>query len=147
MRTLHIRIESEDENWERVHKLAHRIEAGEKIRPEEGLTFTDLQTFLTSMTPRRLETTFQLNNLGPSSIRALAKAVSRDYKSIYQDVQKVIELGLIAKREDGLIEAPYDRIVTDLRFTAPRKSRSNQTALLDGGRNEARKKRVRLERT
>ena len=99
------------------------------------------------MTPRRLETTFQLNNLGPSSIRALAKAVSCDYKSIYQDVQKLIELGLIEKREDGLIEAPYDRIVTDLRFTAPRKSRSNQAALLDGGRNEARKKRVRLERT
>jgi len=88
-----------------------------------------------------------LNEYGPSSIRKLSLILGRDYKTVYQDVRTLLELGIIQKREDGLIEAPYDRIVTDLRFTAPRKSRSNQTALLDGGRNEARKKRVRLERT
>lgn len=147
MKTLHIRIESEDENWDRIHKLVHRIDAGERIRTEEGLTFTDMQTFLTSITPRRWEAAFALNELGPTSIRALAKAVTRDYKSVYQDVQKLIELGLIRKRDDGLIEAPYERIVTDLRLAPPRKSASNQPALLHGGRNEARKKRVRLERT
>ena len=147
MRTLHIRIESEDDNWERVHKLARRIDASEKLRPEEGLTFTDMQTFLTSITPRRLEAAFALNDLGPSSIRALAKAVSRDYKSVYQDVHKLIELGLILKRDDGQIEAPYDRIITDMRFPKPPKKALDQPALLNRGRNEARKKRVRLERT
>ena len=27
-------------------------------------------------------------------------------------------LGLIVKREDGLVEAPYDRIISDIRMAA-----------------------------
>jgi predicted transcriptional regulator len=146
MRTLHIRLESEKESWERLQRVARQIDAGQKIRAQEGLSFTDMATYLASITSRRLEAAFMLKELGPSSIRALAKAVGRDYKSVHQDVQKLSELGLIEKRDDGLIKAPYDRIVTDLRFTNPTKQRSHQPALLDSSRNEARKKRVRLER-
>jgi predicted transcriptional regulator len=52
------------------------------------------------------------------SIRALSKDLERDYKSVHGDVSKLMELGLIIKRDDGKIEAPYDRIISDIRMAA-----------------------------
>ncbi len=146
MRTLNIRLENEEESWNRLQGLAKQIDAGHSVVPSEGISFHDMGTYFSTITPRRLDAALRLRGLGPSSIRTLAKEVSRDYKSIHQDVQKLIELGMIIKRDDGLIEAPYDRIVIDMRFNQPVAARSHQPALLDGRRNEARKKRVRLER-
>lgn len=147
MRTLNIRLENEEESWNRLQGLAKQIDAGQSVVPSEGISFHDMGTYFATITPRRLDAALRLRGLGPSSIRALAKEVSRDYKSIHQDVQKLIELGMIIKREDGLIEAPYDRILIDMRFAnRPIANQSDQPALLDSRRNEARKKRVRLER-
>jgi predicted transcriptional regulator len=147
MRTLHIRIEEHESAIDRLRRAARKIDAGVSIRTLEGISFATIESCLSAITPRRLALASQLNENGPLSIRKLSTIAGRDYKTVYQDVQKLIELGLIEKREDGLIEAPYDRIVTDMRFTKPSKKALDQSALFNRRSNEARKKRVRLERT
>ena len=117
-RTLHIRIESTDELFDRARAVARKIDRGEHRNYGEHLSFTDIQTYLASLTPKRLELLAALNKGGASSIRALSKLIERDYKSVYQDVKMLMELGLIIKRDDGLIEAPYDRIISDIRMAA-----------------------------
>jgi predicted transcriptional regulator len=117
-RTLHIRIESTDELFDRARVVARKIDKGEHRNYGEHLSFTDMQTYLASLTPKRLELLASLNKSGPLSIRALSKAIERDYKSVHQDVKMLMNLGLIVKRDDGLIEAPYDRIISDIRMAA-----------------------------
>ncbi|MDB5640934.1 MAG: hypothetical protein JWN07_251 [Hyphomicrobiales bacterium] len=117
-RTLHIRIESTDELFNRARAVARKIDKGEHRTNGEHLSFTDMQTYLASLTPKRLELLAALNKSGPLSIRALSKVIERDYKSVHQDAKILMELGLIIKRDDGLIEAPYDRIISDIRMAA-----------------------------
>ena len=145
-RILHVHIENEDTFFTRVRMALQQAATDPNMEPKEHLTFSTYEQWLSVFSARRIEIIESLKAMGATSIRALSKAVARDYKSVHQDVQRLIEIGVVAKRDDGLIEAPYDRIVTDMRFGTSRESRSHQPALLDGRRDEARKKRVRLER-
>ena len=117
-RTLHIRIESMDELFARARASARRIDEGDRRPQGEHQSFTDIHTYLASLTPKRLELLASLNRSGASSIRALSKLIARDYKSVHQDVKILMDLGMIVKRADGLIEAPYDRIISDIRMAA-----------------------------
>ena len=92
-RTLHIRIESTEDLFRRARAIARKIDKGVQL-----LAY--------------------LSKQGPASIRALSKELERDYKSVHGDVTKLMELGLIVKREDGRIEAPYKRIISDWRLAA-----------------------------
>ncbi len=44
------------------------------------------------------------------NIRQLAQELGRDYKNVHDDVSLLCQLGLIEKRDAGLV-APYDEIV------------------------------------
>jgi predicted transcriptional regulator len=85
---------------------------------ENHLSFIGLKAYVSTLTAKRWDLLKVLNKEGPQSIRALSKLLARDYKSVHGDVGKLMELGLIIKREDGLIEAPYDRIISDIRMAA-----------------------------
>jgi len=85
---------------------------------ETHLSFIGLKAYLSTLTARRWDLLKVLNKEGPQSIRALSKLLDRDYKSVHGDVGKLMEFGLIVKRDDGLIEAPYDRIISDIRMAA-----------------------------
>jgi predicted transcriptional regulator len=97
--------------WEATQK--------KKGDPEENnLNFIGMKAFMSTMTAKRWALLKLLNARGPLSIRALSKELERDYKSVHGDVAKLMELGLIIKRDDGKIEAPYDRIISDIRMAA-----------------------------
>ena len=145
-RILHVHIEDDDAFFSRAEEAFHQISAESGTLCSEHLSFTTLSQWHSVFSAKRTALLRAIRASGATSIRALAKLVGRDYKSVHQDVQRLNELGLVEKRTDGLIEAPYDRIVSDINFVAPTADQSHQTALLDGRRNEARKKRVRLER-
>ncbi len=116
-RVLQIRIESEEELFRRLKAVARKIDKGEH-HYGENLSFTDLDGYLATFTPKRMELLRHLSKSGPMSIRALSKELERDYKSVHGDVAKLMELSLIVKRDDGKIEAPYDRIISDIRMAA-----------------------------
>ena len=48
------------------------------------------------------------------SIRQLALQLERDYRNVYDDVQRLLELGLV-EIKDGKLHVPYDEI--DIRKT------------------------------
>ena len=117
-RIIHIHIETAVETMRRMLAVARRLDQGDRKSFGEHLSFTTYEQFTAALSDRRMELLSVLKGLGPSSIRALSKEVSRDYKSVHGDVGRLMEVGLIEKRDDGLIEAPFDKIVSEIRLKA-----------------------------
>lgn len=117
-RTLTIHIEPMETMWSRTREAARRLDHGDAAGFGEHLTFRSWQTFLSALSPKRWELLGHLHKGGPTSIRALAAAAGRDYKSVHGDLARLMELGLVAKRSDGRVEAPYDRLIAELTFGA-----------------------------
>lgn len=108
-----------DELSSRALEVWRAAEQGEAVKPaRERLLFEDLQTLLKALTPRRWALLRNLRGLGPSSVRALAKAESRDYKTVHTDVRELERLGLIARGADGRVLVPWDRVLVDLDLAA-----------------------------
>jgi predicted transcriptional regulator len=118
-RVLHLHVEDEDAFMRRASEAFKRAEAGEDIAEQDHLSFTDILTFLSSLSPKRWQLVTRLHADGPSSIRALAARVARDYKSVHVDIGKLKELGLVEKTPNGLVHVPFDRIVADIHFRSP----------------------------
>jgi predicted transcriptional regulator len=55
---------------------------------------------------------------GPISIRALAKALGRDYKNVYTDVQALQHIGLVTRQRDGRLLVPWTRIIAEFSLAA-----------------------------
>jgi predicted transcriptional regulator len=72
--------------------------------------FEDLPTLISVMTPRRMELLRTLRQNGPLSIRALAKALGRDYENVHADVSSLESVGLVERTTDGALNAPWDEI-------------------------------------
>lgn len=117
-RILQIRIETPDETFQRLINIAKRIDKGDIRNYGEYLSFASYEQFTSAFSEKRYDLLRRLKALGPTSIRALSKDLARDYKSVHGDVQKLLELGLIEKREDGLIDAPYDSIISEINLKA-----------------------------
>jgi predicted transcriptional regulator len=92
----------------------HRAAGGERVR-ETHVTFPDLPSMLSALTPRRLELLRSLHAEPAPSIKALAERLARDYKRVYQDVECLEASGLVA-RENGSLRAPYDAITAEMRL-------------------------------
>lgn len=102
-----------------------RASAGERL-PETTprLEFASLADLLGALTPKRLELLDALATQPGSSIRALAGRVGRDYKNVHGDVSVLTELGLIERRTNGTLKAPYDEIVIRAPLTAAARRRA-----------------------
>ena len=117
-RVIHIHVENEDAFFERAKNAFKAAESGLTKKAGEHLSFTTYEQFTAAFTEKRYELLTVLKSEGPLSIRALSKRLARDYKSVHGDVARLMEIGLIEKREDGLIEAPYDKIISEINLKA-----------------------------
>lgn len=54
-----------------------------------------------------------MTGAGPLSIRAVARQVGPDVKSVHGDVQALLKAGVLDHAEDGRILFPYDEIHVD----------------------------------
>jgi predicted transcriptional regulator len=117
-RTLHLRVESEEAFAGRAKAAFKAAARGDDLPERDHLSFQDFSIFLSALSPKRWELLGHLHKGGPTSIRALAAAAGRDYKSVHGDLARLMELGLVAKRSDGRVEAPYDRVIAELTFGA-----------------------------
>lgn len=112
---IHVGTEAEDRAFDRFVNAWHRAEKGEIEEVEVHLNFEDLATLLSLLTPRRFEILKHLRRDGAMSIRALSKALDRDYKNVHSDVRALEEAGLVERTEDGQVQAPWD--VIDAHFS------------------------------
>lgn len=85
----------------------------------EFVTFERLSDMARTLTPARFELLRVLQAKGPLALRALARLLQRDVKSVHRDVKPLAELGLIESDERGLF-VPYDEIRAE--FTMRRKA-------------------------
>jgi predicted transcriptional regulator len=87
-------------------------------KPIERVSFENLKTLVQVLTPKRIEVLTFLHDSGPLAIRALSKLLHRDYKNVHQDIQILEKIGLVEETKEGLVAAPFNRIVAEIRLAA-----------------------------
>lgn len=89
-----------------------RFEHGESVN-EQHVTFENWRALFNVLTPKRYELLCHVHALPEPSVRALARALDRDFKRVYEDVKALVDAGLLEQDEDG-VRAEYDRIKTTI---------------------------------
>ncbi|MBV9549337.1 MAG: hypothetical protein JO256_06645 [Alphaproteobacteria bacterium] len=88
----------------------HRAERGKSFH-ERHLAFESWDALARVMTGKRMELLHYVRRHKVRSVRALAKALGRDYSNVHADVQALTAAGLI-DTADGGVQADYDVIET-----------------------------------
>jgi predicted transcriptional regulator len=88
----------------------HRAERGE-IFHERHLAFENWDTLARVLTGKRMELLGYVRRNHVTSVRALAKALGRDYSNVHADVQALAKAGLLDTTSKG-VHADYDAIET-----------------------------------
>ena len=86
----------------------NRAAAGQDV-DETHITFLDVQSMLTALSPRRLDLLRHVRQHGAGNVRELAKAIDRDYKNVHQDVETLLAAGLLI-RDGRKLTAPWDEL-------------------------------------
>lgn len=81
--------------------------------PLATITFSSPAQLFTVISPKRWELIEHLQNIGPVSIRGLARSLGRDLKRVHEDVSTLIDWGVVERTEDGKICVPFDVIQAD----------------------------------
>ena len=90
----------------------HRAEKGEPFR-ERHLAFESWDALARLLTSKRMELLRYVRRHKVASVRALAKALGRDYSNVHADVDALKTAGLLEMGEEGL-SADYDAIETKI---------------------------------
>jgi predicted transcriptional regulator len=102
----------EEEASRRFVNAWHRAERGETFQ-ERYLAFESWDALARVMTGKRMELLRYVRRHKVSSVRALAKALGRDYSNVHADVQALTAAGLLDIR-DGGVQVDYDVIETKI---------------------------------
>lgn len=102
----------EEEASRRFVNAWHRAERGETFQ-ERHLAFESWDALARVMTGKRMELLHYVRRHKVSSVRALAKALGRDYSNVHADVQALTAVGLL-DTTDGGVQADYDVIETKI---------------------------------
>src|SRR5215470_7255629 len=89
----------------------HRAENGETLR-ERHLAFESWDALARVLTAKRMELLRYVRRHDVASVRALAKALKRDYSNVHADIQALSAAGLV-DTSDG-VRADYDVIETKI---------------------------------
>ncbi|HZK92045.1 MAG TPA: hypothetical protein VFC56_18035 [Stellaceae bacterium] len=102
----------EEEASSRFVDAWRRAESGEVFH-ERHLAFESWDTLAHVLTGKRMELLRYVRRHDVASIRALAKALGRDYSNVHADVQALTAAGLLDATGGGL-RADYDAIETKI---------------------------------
>src|SRR5574337_725046 len=112
---IRIGVGKAEESAHRFIETWHQAEQGQRVKiPKERLVFEDLETLLRVLTPRRWALLRRLKREGPTSVRALAKLLGRDYKNVHADVKALMLLGLIFREERGEVLVPWETVTAEM---------------------------------
>jgi predicted transcriptional regulator len=85
-----------------------QIAAGEA--QDFRLTFESARMLFAELTPARIDLINTLRRAGPCSVYALAKTAGRNYSNVHTDIGRLLELGLVERREDETVHVPFEEI-------------------------------------
>ena len=84
----------------------------------EVLNFESPGAFFGRMTERRWALVRALQGQGEISLRELARRVERDVKRVHEDVQELLDLGLVERGEGGGVVCPFATVHFDMELRA-----------------------------
>jgi predicted transcriptional regulator len=98
---------------EASHRFVDAWQRAERDEPlhERHLLFESWDALARVLTGKRMDLLRYVHRHKVGSVRALAKALGRDYSNVHADVQALTAAGLIETADDGL-HADYDAIET-----------------------------------
>ncbi|HEY4924157.1 MAG TPA: transcriptional regulator [Roseiarcus sp.] len=110
--TLHVR--DIDAFFADAREMARRVDRGQNKIARARFAFESMEGLLKVLTANRWALLRALRRLGPASVRALARNLDRDYRGVHADVAILVEAGLIARDDEGLIHVPWSRITAEM---------------------------------
>ncbi|NRF65882.1 hypothetical protein HLB44_02660 [Aquincola sp. S2] len=113
-RTLTITLQPD---WKAALRDAGR-RANARSYQGEVLNFESPGAFFGRMTERRWALVRALQGQGEISLRELARRVERDVKRVHEDMQVLLELGLVERGEDGGVMCPFATVHIDMELRA-----------------------------
>lgn len=90
----------------------HRAESGKTFH-ERHSAFESWDALARVLTGKRMELLHYVRRHKVASVRALAKALKRDYSNVHADVQALTAAGLLDATDSG-VRADYDAIETKI---------------------------------
>ena len=114
MSEVKIRVESLDEFFGNALEMARRLDRGERKPEAELIAFENMELLLKVLTPNRWTLLRRLRAHGPSSIRALAHMLKRDYRGVHAGVTALLRAGLVRRADDGRVNVPWSRITAEM---------------------------------
>lgn len=114
MSEVRLHVEDLDSFFRQAQELAGWLDRGEALEGGTHLSFESMELLLRVLTPNRWRLLKALRRRGPSSIRALATALERDYRGVHADVTTLRQIGLVRRDEQGRVLVPWSRIVADV---------------------------------
>jgi len=103
-------------SFTRAATAMRAVRQGKAVQPYFGVGFEDVGELFSVFTPKRWELIGALREGGAMTVAELARQLKRDYKNVHNDCERLIEWMAIEKDEKGLVFAPYDEIVVDMKL-------------------------------
>lgn len=107
-------VRSPDESRRELREVARALDAGARPDLPSRLSFRTMEQLLGVLTPGRWLLIERLHREGPMSIRALARALGRDYRGVHADVGALIAHDLVARDENRKIFVPWVKITAEI---------------------------------
>lgn len=118
MKEVTLRVEGLDAFFESALAMGRRLDRDSDEVGTATISFESMAGLLKFLTANRWNLLATLRKLGPSSARALAKALGRDYRGVHADVALLIDAGLIVRDEHRKIGVPWSRLTAEMDFDA-----------------------------
>jgi predicted transcriptional regulator len=109
-----LRVEDLDSFFEGALAMGRRLDERTDEVGRAKLAFESMAGLLKVLTANRWTLMATLRKIGPASIRALAKALARDYRGVHADVALLTDAGLVTRDDHGMISVPWSRIVAEM---------------------------------
>ena len=95
IKKIDIGIKTLEENLSDFSKTWKKLQAGEKVKKQEGIYFDSIDAMRSVLTNNRLLILKTIRESHPGSVYELAKLLKRDLKNVNQDLSLLSEIGLV----------------------------------------------------
>jgi len=117
--TLVVTVKSSGEFHDDVIDGIEALDRGDAVGSMPTLSFTSYDDLMATLTPRVLDLIKATRRKEPGSINEAARIVDRDVKNVFEELNRLAQLGIIFFEEEGQRKRPvvwFDELVITLPF-------------------------------